>query len=159
MTGQPARRRPLKRRQRIMLLSLVAPALIVAAALAVFALSRTAEYFYAPTDLPAANDLAGRKIRLGGMVVENSIRQGAGTEVSFDVTDFETTVTVVYDGVLPGLFAEGEGVVAQGTLGQDGRFVASRILAKHDETYMPPEVADSLKGNYGDYKRHQGESE
>ena len=89
--------------------------------------------------------LQGTRIRLGGLVEEGSVVRGEGTRVRFAVTDTAETVPVTYDGVLPDLFREGQGVVTEGTLMPDGTFVADTVLAKHDENYMPKEVADALK--------------
>jgi len=88
---------------------------------------------------------AGQRFRLGGLVAEGSLKRGQGTEVEFVVTDTRSTVPVIYRGVLPDLFREGQGVVTEGRLEPGGRFRADTVLAKHDETYMPPEVAKALK--------------
>lgn len=102
--------------------------------------------FYSPTDIQAGKVPEHKTIRLGGMVVKGSLeRQPDDLTVHFVVTDMAETVTVAYTGILPDLFTEGQGVVAQGKMGPDGIFVASEVLAKHDEKYMPPEVADALK--------------
>ncbi len=146
-----------KRQRRLIMLGLVLPALFAAVGLTLYGLRSSTVYFYAPSDLPNAQELAERTIRLGGMVVKDSVVQGEGTLVSFLVTDFEETVLVTFDGLLPGLFADEEGVVAQGKLLADGTFKAERVLAKHDEKYMPPEVAESLKGDYGEYQRQRKE--
>lgn len=103
--------------------------------------------FYDPTDISAKTPPADERFRLGGMVAKGSVRQKAGTlDIEFLVTDFKHTVPVKYTGILPDLFREGQGVVAHGRM-QGAVFVADEILAKHDEKYMPPEVADSLKNN------------
>lgn len=103
--------------------------------------------FYDPTDISAKMPPADERFRLGGMVAKGSVRQKAGTlDIEFLVTDFKHTVPVKYTGILPDLFREGQGVVAHGRM-QGAVFVADEILAKHDEKYMPPEVADSLKNN------------
>jgi cytochrome c-type biogenesis protein CcmE len=116
-----------------------------AAGLTFYALGEKSSYFYMPADLAAASIAPGQRIRLGGLVEEGSVERGAGTRVAFGVADGGGQVKVVYDGILPDLFREGQGVVTEGTLGSDGVFVADSVLAKHDETYMPKEVADSLK--------------
>ncbi|MBD0425846.1 cytochrome c maturation protein CcmE [Aquisalinus flavus] len=143
-----------RRQQRLMLAALIVPALTGAIGLAVIAIGQSQVYFYPPRDLPSASELGGRTVRLGGMVVEGSIQQGLETDTSFKVTDYEKTVTVVTSDMLPGLFGENQGVVVQGTLAQDGTFVAARVMAKHDENYMPAEVADALEdsGRLEDYK-------
>ncbi|GAA4109256.1 cytochrome c maturation protein CcmE [Aminobacter aganoensis] len=129
-------------------LSVIAGALVflgAATALTFYALGQKASYFYMPADLQAATLEPGQRIRLGGLVENGSIVRGQGTEVAFGVTDSEETVKVRYTGILPDLFREGQGVITEGTFGADGVFVADSVLAKHDENYMPKEVADSLK--------------
>ena len=110
-----------------------------------YALGQKASYFYMPADLAENHVADGQRIRLGGLVAKGSISRGAGTEVDFAVTDQTRTVSVVYNGILPDLFREEQGVIAEGSFGPDGVFRADSVLAKHDETYMPKEVADSLK--------------
>ncbi len=119
--------------------------LALALVLVLFAMRGAIVYFYTPSDLAQEPVVAGQRFRLGGLVAENSVRRGAGTKVSFGVTDTLNTINVRYDGVLPDLFREGQGVVAEGRLDDAGVFQADTVLAKHDETYMPPEVAKSLK--------------
>ena len=103
-------------------------------------------YFYSPSDLAAKAASPGRRIRIGGLVEKQSLRREAdGRSVDFRVTDGKTDIVVVFDGALPDLFREGQGVVAEGRVRGDGIFVATSVLAKHDEKYMPPEVADALK--------------
>lgn len=109
------------------------------------ALGQKTSYFYMPSDVTARPVQPGERIRLGGLVEKGSIARGQGTEVAFAVTDKEHTVKVVYNGILPDLFREEQGVVTEGAFGADGTFRADSVLAKHDETYMPKEVADSLK--------------
>lgn len=116
-----------------------------AAGLTFYALGEKSSYFYMPADLATASIAPGQRIRLGGLVEEGSVERGAGTRIAFGVEDGAGKVKVVYDGILPDLFREGQGVVTEGSLGTDGVFVADSVLAKHDETYMPKEVADSLK--------------
>lgn len=117
----------------------------LAAALTFYALGQQTSYFYMPADLLAQPAAADDRIRLGGLVQDGSVIRGEGTRVRFAVEDRQNSVNVVYDGILPDLFREGQGVVTEGTLGPDGVFVADTVLAKHDENYMPREVADSLK--------------
>lgn len=117
----------------------------LAAALTFYALGQQTSYFYMPADLLAKPAMAGERIRLGGLVEQGTVRRGEGTLVRFAVADQENAVNVIYDGILPDLFREGQGVVTEGTLGSNGVFVADTVLAKHDETYMPREVADRLK--------------
>lgn len=129
-------------------LSVIAGALAflgAATALTFYALGQKASYFYMPADLQAATLQPGQRIRLGGLVENGSIQRGQGTQVEFGVTDSEKTVKVRYTGILPDLFREGQGVITEGSFGPDGEFIADSVLAKHDENYMPKEVADSLK--------------
>lgn len=129
-------------------LSVIAGALAflgAATALTFYALGQKASYFYMPSDLQAANLQPGQRIRLGGLVAAGSIVRGQGTEVAFGVTDSDQTVTVRYTGILPDLFREEQGVITEGSFGSNGTFIADSVLAKHDENYMPKEVADSLK--------------
>jgi cytochrome c-type biogenesis protein CcmE len=116
-----------------------------ATGLTFYALGQKTSYFYMPADLAAATLQPGQRIRLGGLVEQGSIVRGRGTDVAFAVTDTQQVVKVRYSGILPDLFREGQGIVAEGTFAPDGVFVADSVLAKHDETYMPKEVADGLK--------------
>jgi cytochrome c-type biogenesis protein CcmE len=102
-------------------------------------------FFNSPTDLAEKHIPPGTRVRLGGLVVENSVVRGENLQVRFAVTDRKSTVPVVYQGLLPDLFREGQGVVAEGSLEASGTFRADSVLAKHDENYMPKEVADALK--------------
>jgi cytochrome c-type biogenesis protein CcmE len=117
----------------------------LATALTFYALGQKASYFYMPADLQQATVPPGERIRLGGLVEQGTIVRGQGTEVAFSVTDKEKSIKVVFNGLLPDLFREEQGVITEGTFRPDGVFVADSVLAKHDETYMPKEVADSLK--------------
>src|SRR5690606_23716982 len=119
--------------------------LVVAVLLVMFAFSQSIAYFYVPGDLAKANVAPGTRIRLGGLVENGTVRRGEGSTITFTVTDTLATVPVTYTGILPDLFREGQGVVAEGAFGTDGLFVADTVLAKHDETYMPKDVADRLK--------------
>jgi cytochrome c-type biogenesis protein CcmE len=119
--------------------------LALALVLVLFAMRGAIVYFYTPSDLAQKPVPAGQRFRLGGLVAEDSVQRGVGTKVSFGVTDTLQTINVRFDGVLPDLFREGQGVVAEGRLDSAGVFNADIVLAKHDETYMPPEVAKSLK--------------
>ena len=120
-------------------------ALGLAAGLVLYALSDTITFFHTPSDLTETGVKPGQRIRLGGMVEDGSVKKGPGTITTFSVTDQIKAVTVTYDGILPDLFREGQGVVAEGKLQDDGTFVADTVLAKHDENYMPRELAESLK--------------
>ena len=123
----------------------------IAGALALSAFKRNVTFFFDPTQVAAGQVPAGEHFRLGGMVTQGSLKRAPGSlEVRFVVTDFSHDVPVSYTGVLPDLFREGAGVVAHGHLGPDGTFLADEVLAKHDEKYMPPEVARSLKRRHGE---------
>ncbi|MFD2237060.1 cytochrome c maturation protein CcmE [Aureimonas populi] len=117
----------------------------LAMGLVLTALSDSVAFFNSPTDLMAETATPGQRVRLGGIVEAGSVERGAGEIVRFRVTDSVTSVPVVYAGLLPDLFREGQGVVTEGALGQDRVFAADTVLAKHDETYMPREVVDDLK--------------
>ena len=134
----------LKKTRRIQVLVIAAVALALSTALIGYAMRDGINFFRAPSQVAEAPPSAGEVFRLGGLVVEGSLVRGQGTTVSFEVTDTNATIPVQYTGVLPDLFGEGEGMVGTGRL-IDGVFVASEILAKHDETYMPKEVIDALK--------------
>ena len=117
-----------------------------AAALVLTALKENLVYFKSPTEILAEPPTNSRSIRLGGLVEEGSLeRQADGVTVLFAITDLANSVPVTYKGILPDLFREGQGVITQGKLGPDGVFLANEVLAKHDENYMPPEVAEALK--------------
>jgi cytochrome c-type biogenesis protein CcmE len=119
--------------------------LAAASGLTLYALGQRTSYFYMPADLESARIEPGQRIRLGGLVGKGTVVRGEGTEVAFSVIDTLGSVKVSYNGILPDLFREEQGVVTEGTFGADGVFRADSVLAKHDETYMPKEVADSLK--------------
>jgi len=134
------------RRKRLLFAVAGLAALGLATAFVLNAFKSNMVFFFSPSDVAAGKPPADRAFRLGGMVEKGSVeRVGDGLTVQFVVTDFAQSLPVKFTGILPDLFKEGTGVVAQGRLGQDGTFVASEVLAKHDETYMPPEVADALK--------------
>ena len=128
-----------------------------AAGLAVFALQDNVLFFYSPTDIVENPERVptGRVFRIGGLVQNGSVKRDTGLDVEFVVTDGKNAVPVNYSGVLPDLFREGQGIVALGTRSSDGVFKASEVLAKHDETYMPPEVVDALK-RAGKWKEGEG---
>jgi cytochrome c-type biogenesis protein CcmE len=119
--------------------------LALASGLTLYALGQKTSYFFMPAQLQQAVLEPGQRIRLGGLVEKGTITRGEGTHVSFVVTDQVHSVPVTYAGILPDLFREEQGVVTEGSLGPDGVFVADSVLAKHDENYMPKEVADGLK--------------
>ena len=135
------------RRQRMLTVVGILAGVSVAAWLGLQAFQANVMLYYDPTDLAAKMPPSGERFRLGGMVEKGSLEKTSGTlDIKFLVTDFKHTVPVKYSGILPDLFREGQGVVAHGRM-QSGTFVADEILAKHDEKYMPPEVAKSLKDN------------
>lgn len=134
------------RHKRLILAGLGLAAVAGAAALAISALRQNIAYFFSPSQVVAKQAPIDRMFRLGGLVKKGSLhRHGASLEMEFTVTDFEQSVQVMYTGILPDLFKEGQGVVAKGRLNSNGTFQAEEVLAKHDETYMPPEVAKTLK--------------
>ena len=115
----------------------------IAVALVLNAFQSNLVFFFSPTDVVENRAPQGRMFRIGGLVEERSVKRD-GLTVRFNVTDTAKTIPVVYTGILPDLFREGKGVVAQGKLGSDGVFTASEVLAKHDENYMPPEAAAAI---------------
>jgi cytochrome c-type biogenesis protein CcmE len=120
--------------------------LAIATGLVLYAFQGNVVFFFSPSQVAAKEAPVDRTFRIGGMVETGSVkRKGDGLTVEFIVTDTAKTIPVTYTGILPDLFKEGKGVVAQGKLGSDGVFRASEVLAKHDENYMPPEAADALK--------------
>ena len=133
------------RHRRMIFIGVVAAAMIASAGLAYQAFQNNLLYYYSPTQVHAGEAPADRRFRIGGIVVEGSFKRVTGTlAASFRVTDLKEEIDVEYFGAFPDLFKEGQGVVAHGTLEDNGRFMADTIVAKHDENYMPPEVADSL---------------
>jgi cytochrome c-type biogenesis protein CcmE len=135
-----------RKQQRLGLLALGLAALGGATALVLVAFNDNLVFFYSPSDLKAKAVAADRRVRIGGLVEAQSLsRAPDGRSVSFRLTDGSTDVAVVYQGLLPDLFREGQGAVAEGKLRPDGVFAAASVLAKHDENYMPREVVDALK--------------
>jgi cytochrome c-type biogenesis protein CcmE len=136
--------------------------IITAVLLVMFAFSQSVAYFFMPADIAKADLKPGTRIRLGGLVAEGSVKRGQGSTVSFTVTDGTGNVPVTYTGILPDLFREGQGVVTEGAFDAATHgFVADSVLAKHDENYMPKEVADRLKkdGVWKDGQGPQGEQD
>lgn len=132
----------------------------VAVGLVLYAMRDSIVFFYTPSEVTAMQIAPGQRFRLGGLVETGSVVRGEGTTIRFVVTDKSKTLPVTYTGMLPDLFREGQGVVAEGTLDADGVFHADNVLAKHDEKYMPPEVAKKLKEQgvwRGDAKASAGE--
>jgi len=134
------------RKQRLGLILLMLAGVALAVTFALKAFNENLMYFFSTTEVVEGKAPENTLIRLGGMVVKGSVkRPGDGMTVHFKLTDFNKDVSVEYTGILPDLFREGQGIVAKGRLDKRGVFVAEEVLAKHDENYMPPEVADSLK--------------
>lgn len=134
-----------RKQRRLTLIGLAGIVLATAAGLVLYAMSDRIVFFNSPTDLLSGAAPPGSRIRMGGLVAEGSVEKGTNGSVRFAVTDGAASVPVAYQGILPDLFREGQGVVTEGTLGPDGVFAADTVLAKHDERYMPREVVDSLK--------------
>ena len=136
------------RRKRIAIVTGVLAAVGVAAALVLNAFQSNLVFFYSPSQVVAHEAPQARTFRIGGMVEKGSLKR-EGTKASFVVTDTARSILVRYEGILPDLFKEGKGVVAQGQVGTDGVFVAREVLAKHDENYMPPEAQHALDAAHG----------
>ena len=134
-----------RKQRRLTLIGTCLAVLGLAVGLVLFALEDSIVFFYSPSDVTEKKIGPGERFRLGGLVEEGSVRRGEGTTVAFAVTDTDKTIPVNYTGVLPDLFREAQGIVTEGKLNAQGVFVADTVLAKHDENYMPPEVADALK--------------
>ena len=134
-----------RKRRRLVLIGGALGVLAVAVALMLNALRDSIVFFNSPSDVAEKHIAAGTRIRIGGLVKPGSVARGDNLKISFDVTDGDRDIAVAYQGVLPDLFREGQGVVAEGRLTPDGSFSAATLLAKHDEKYMPPEVAEALK--------------
>ncbi len=134
------------KKQRLILILLMVAGVATAVTFALKSFNENLMYFFSTTEVAEGKAPEQAKFRLGGMVVNGSIeRPDNGMMVRFNLTDYNKQVTVEYTGILPDLFREGQGIVANGRLNQKGVFIAEEVLAKHDENYMPPEVADSLK--------------
>ena len=144
----------IKRKKRIYLISLFFITIATSIYLILWALRDNIVFFYSPSEiqqkisLQEINEMS--KLRLGGMVKESSIKQLNDGSINFIITDFDREMVVFYKGIIPDLFNEQQGVIAEGSINNEGIFVANSILAKHDENYMPPEVQDALKKDYGD---------
>lgn len=134
------------RKKRLTIILFLMCGLALAIGLTTYALRQNINLFYNPTQIADGEAPAGVRIRAGGMVEKGSVQRDPDSlKVTFRVTDFHRSVSMEYTGILPDLFAEGQGVVAMGRMQDNGRFVADEVLAKHDENYMPPEVKDSLE--------------
>lgn len=142
------------KQQRLALIALMITGVALSVALVLLALDDSVSYFHAPTDVVEKGVPEGRYFTLGGLVENGSVVRD-GETVRFVITDLRNTIPVTYTGLLPDLFREGQGVVTKGRLGPDGLFTAEEVLAKHDETYMPPEVAEALKAS-GEWRPDAG---
>ncbi len=135
-----------RRRKRMLFVMILLTSVSAAAALAITAFQKNMLYFYPPAEVQSGKAPTDREIRVGGMVVDGSVkRDSSSLRVEFTLTDYAATLPVSYEGILPDLFREGQGIIARGTLSESGTLVASEVLAQHDESYMPPEVADTLQ--------------
>jgi cytochrome c-type biogenesis protein CcmE len=134
-----------RKQRRLVLIGSGVAVLAVAVALVLSALKDSIVFFNSPTDVVTKQVAPGTRIRLGGLVEAGSLTRGDNLQVRFQVTDGNKVIPVTYQGILPDLFREGQGVIAEGALERGGTFKADSILAKHDESYMPKEVADALK--------------
>ena len=147
------------RKRRMMLIGLLVTGVAVAVTLVLMALGENLNAFYSPSQVMAGEAPLDHTFRVGGMVTDGSVKRDKETlKVTFDVNDTANTTTIEYTGILPDLFREGQGILADGKMGEDGVFMASRVLAKHDENYMPPEVNEALKAAQ-DIKAYKGVSE
>ena len=129
---------------RFFFITLILLALILSVFLVLKSLEESVVYFKSPSDVKLIEELKNKKLRIGGMVKKNSIEMN-NNEINFIITDFKNEINVIYSGVVPNLFSEGKGVVAEGFLKDKNYFKATKILAKHDENYMPPEVKEALE--------------
>ena len=135
-----------KRKQRLIFIVILLIGFSAATALGLYAMRQNIMLFHTPTEVVTGEVPKNKLFRIGGLVVEGSVNKGSdGLTTEFNLTDTNNSVTVTFTGLLPDLFREGQGIVAQGRLNEKGIFVAQEVLAKHDENYMPPEVADALK--------------
>jgi cytochrome c-type biogenesis protein CcmE len=134
-----------RKQRRGVLIGVSVSVLMVAVGLVLYALRDSIVFFHTPSDIAEKHVAPGERFRLGGLVAAGSVKRGEGARVDFVVTDTLKDIPVTYEGVLPDLFREGQGVVAEGKLTPSGTFVADTVLAKHDERYMPKEVVDALK--------------
>jgi cytochrome c-type biogenesis protein CcmE len=134
-----------RKQRRLVMVGTALSVVGIAMGLVLFALRSSIVFFYVPSDLVAKKVETGTRIRLGGLVKTGSVAMRSDAPVRFEITDKDNRVAVKFSGLLPDLFREGQGVVAEGVLELDGTFKADNVLAKHDETYMPREVADALK--------------
>ena len=148
------------RQKRMVLVGLILAGVAGAVFLALTAFQKNLLYFYTPSQVAAGEAPKDYTVRVGGLVVQGSVKRSEGVTVRFDVTDGAATVSVTYTGILPDLFREGQGIISIGKMNGQGVFEASEVLAKHDENYMPPEVGEALKKTgkmppttYKDYRK------
>ncbi len=140
-----------RRRQRLVLVGLLLAGIGITVGLALMALNENINLFFSPSQIAAGESPANAAFRVGGLVEDGSVeRPGEGLTVHFRLTDTATSVPVAYTGILPDLFREGQGIIAQGRMGPDGVFQADEVLAKHDENYMPPEVEEAIHNAVGE---------
>jgi cytochrome c-type biogenesis protein CcmE len=141
-----------KRRRTLTLIIILMVGVGAATGLTLYAMRQNLLYYYTPSEVYAGEAPQGRMFRVGGLVVDGSVkRKPDGVTVRFALTDTGKTIPVIYTGLLPDLFREGQGIIAHGRVGADGVFRAEEVLAKHDENYMPPEVAESIKAAGGSH--------
>ncbi|MFK5912969.1 MAG: cytochrome c maturation protein CcmE [Woeseiaceae bacterium] len=134
------------RKKRLFFIVFLIAGVALAAWFAMYAFNQNLMFYFSPSDIKQGKAPTNKIFRMGGMVVEGTFKkEPKSLMVHFDLTDYEKTVSVEYEGILPDLFKEGQGIISRGKLNSDGVFVAEEVLAKHDENYMPPEVAESLK--------------
>lgn len=141
----PTKRRMTRKQRRLGLIAAAGAVLCFAAGLVLFAMRDSIVFFYGPTEIAEKGVAPGTRMRLGGLVEAGSVQRGPDQRIGFTVTDGNNAIKVSYKGLLPDLFREGQGVVTEGVFEGAGSFRADSVLAKHDETYMPREVADALK--------------
>ena len=140
------------RKKRLALILLMVAGIAIGLGFALKSLDENIMFFFTPSEVAEGGAPKNKLFRMGGMVVTGSVsRPGDGLTVKFDLTDNANQVTVRYTGILPDLFREGQGIIANGLIGEDGAFIAQEVLAKHDENYMPPEVAEAMKKNEDPY--------
>lgn len=143
-----------KRKKRLIIITAIVLASASVVGLVLYSLEQNINLFYSASQIANGEAPPGTRIRVGGMVVDNSVERSSDSlQVNFRLTDYEHQVTVAYVGILPDLFREGQGIIAQGKMAANGVFQADEVLAKHDENYMPPEIADTLK------QQHKGNLE
>ncbi len=134
-----------RKQRRLTLIGVAGCVLTIALGLVLYAMNDTIVFFNSPADVQAKNVQPGTRFRLGGLVKEGSVQRSGNQQVAFDIMDGESSVRVNFQGMLPDLFREGQGIIAEGALERSGIFKADSVLAKHDENYMPREVADTLR--------------